>query len=106
MVYLTLGGAILAEILGTTSMKYSEGFTRLWPSLGTVVGYLLAFGLLAQVLKTMSVGSAYAIWSGVGTAAVAAIGMIFINEPVNVSRILGITLVVAGVVVLNLQGAH
>lgn len=106
MVYLTLTGAILAEILGTTSMKYSEGFTRLWPSIGTTAGYLVAFALLAQVLKTMSVGSAYAIWSGAGTAAVAAIGMIFINEPVNVSRILGIGLVVAGVVVLNLQGAH
>ncbi|MBD3930070.1 multidrug efflux SMR transporter [Streptomyces chumphonensis] len=107
MVYLTLGAAILAEVLATTSMKFSDGFTRLWPSLGTVVGYLIAFVLLAQALKTMSVGTAYAIWAGVGTAAVATIGMVFIDEPVTFTRILGIALVVVGVVVLNLGGgAH
>jgi small multidrug resistance pump len=106
MVYATLGAAILAEVLATTSMKYSDGFTRLWPSLGTAVGYLIAFYLLAQALKTMSVGTAYAIWAGVGTAAVAAIGMLFIDEPVTATRIAGITLVIAGVVVLNLGGTH
>ncbi|AXK33018.1 QacE family quaternary ammonium compound efflux SMR transporter [Streptomyces armeniacus] len=106
MVYVMLGSAILAEILGTTSMKYSEGFTRLWPSLGTAVGYIVAFVLLAQTLKTMSVGTAYAIWSGAGTAAVAAIGMVFIGEAVTVAKILGLLLVIAGVVVLNLGGAH
>ncbi|MBW1602856.1 multidrug efflux SMR transporter [Streptomyces sp. JJ66] len=105
MVYLTLGAAIFAEVLATTSMKYSDGFTRLWPTLGTAVGYLIAFVLLAQALKTMSVGTAYAIWSGVGTAAIATIGMVFIDEPVTFARILGIVLVIAGVVVLNLGGA-
>ena len=106
MVYAMLTGAILAEIMGTTAMKYSEGFTRLWPSLGTALGYVVAFALLAQTLKTLSVGTAYAIWSGVGTAAVAAIGMIFIGEAVTAAKILGVVLVVAGVVVLNLGGAH
>ncbi|MGW7353246.1 multidrug efflux SMR transporter [Streptomyces sp. Z26] len=106
MVYVMLGSAILAEILGTTAMKYSDGFTRLWPSLGTVVGYVVAFALLAQTLKTMSVGTAYAIWSGAGTAAVAAIGMVFIGEAVTTAKILGLLLVIAGVVVLNLGGAH
>lgn len=106
MVYAMLTGAILAEIMGTTAMKYSDGFTRLWPSLGTAAGYVVAFALLAQTLKTMSVGTAYAIWSGVGTAAVAAIGMIFIGEAVTAAKILGLLLVVAGVVVLNLGGAH
>lgn len=105
MMYLTLSGAILAEILGTTAMKYSEGFSRLWPSLGTAVGYLIAFVLLAQTLKTMSVGTAYAIWSGAGTAAIAAIGMIFIGEAVTAAKIVGLLLVIAGVVVLNLGGA-
>ncbi|MEE1930583.1 multidrug efflux SMR transporter [Streptomyces sp. TRM 70351] len=105
MVYATLGAAILAEVLATTSMKYSDGFTRLWPSLGTAVGYLIAFLLLAQALKTMSVGTAYAIWSGAGTAAVATIGMVFIDEPVTVARIAGIVLIIAGVVVLNLGAA-
>ncbi|MDG9705131.1 multidrug efflux SMR transporter [Streptomyces sp. DH37] len=106
MAYLTLACAILAEVLATTSMKYSDGFTRLWPTLGTAAGYLVAFVLLAQTLKSMSVGTAYAIWSGAGTAAIAVIGMVFIGEAVTAARITGILLVVAGVVVLNLGGGH
>lgn len=106
MVYVTLASAILAEVLGTTAMKYSDGFSKLWPSLGTVVGYLISFALLAQTLKTMSVGTAYAIWAGVGTAAVAAIGMVFIGEAVTAAKITGVLLVIAGVVVLNLGGVH
>lgn len=101
-----LAAAIAAEVAGTTAMKYSEGFTRLWPSLITVAGYVLAFTLLAQTLKTLSVGTAYAIWAGVGTAAVAAIGMLFMNESTSPVKIAGLALVVAGVVVLNLGGAH
>ena len=106
MVYVTLGGAILAEILATTSMKYSDGFSKLWPSLFTAVGYVVAFLLLAHTLKSMSVGTAYAIWSGAGTAVVAVIGMVFIGEAVTAAKILGLLLVIAGVVVLNLGGAH
>lgn len=106
MVYLMLASAILAEVLATTSMKYSDGFTRLWPTLGTVAGYAVAFVLLAQTLRTMAVGTVYAIWSGVGTAAIALIGMVFIGEAVNAARIVGILLVIAGVVVLNLGGSH
>ncbi|MEW2391478.1 multidrug efflux SMR transporter [Streptomyces venezuelae] len=106
MGYALLAGAIAAEVAGTTAMKYSEGFSRLWPSLITVAGYLLAFSLLAQTLKTLSVGTAYAIWAGIGTAAVAAIGMIFLGESANLVKVAGIALVIAGVVVLNLGGAH
>ncbi|MGW2559679.1 DMT family transporter [Streptomyces sp. NPDC001514] len=106
MGYGLLAAAIAAEVAGTTAMKYSEGFTRLWPSLITVTGYVLAFTLLAQTLKTLSVGTAYAIWAGVGTAAVAAIGMLFMNESTNLVKIAGIGLVIVGVVVLNLGGAH
>ncbi|MFD7440220.1 DMT family transporter [Streptomyces sp. NPDC059909] len=106
MGYGLLAAAIAAEVAGTTAMKYSEGFTRLWPSLITVAGYVLAFTLLAQTLKTLSVGTAYAIWAGVGTAAVAAIGMLFMNESTSPVKIAGLGLVVAGVVVLNLGGAH
>lgn len=84
--YGLLAAAIAAEVAGTTAMKYSEGFTRLWPSLGTVVGYLIAFTLLAQTLKTLSVGTAYAIWAGVGTAAVALIGILFLGSPAAWSR--------------------
>ncbi|MGW4030727.1 DMT family transporter [Streptomyces sp. NPDC004838] len=106
MGYGLLAAAIVAEVAGTTAMKYSEGFTRLWPSVLTVLGYLLAFSLLAQTLKTMSVGTAYAIWAGVGTAAVAAIGMLFLGESTSLLKFTGIVLVIAGVVVLNMGGAH
>lgn len=106
MVYLTLTGAIIAEVLGTTAMKYSDGFTKLWPSLGTALGYVLAFALLAQTLKTLPIGTAYAIWSGMGTAAIAVIGMVFIGEAMTAAKLGGLLLVIAGVVVLNLDGAH
>lgn len=106
MGYGLLAAAIAAEVAGTTAMKYSEGFTRLWPSLVTVLGYLLAFSLLAQTLKTLSMGTAYAIWAGIGTAAVAAIGVLFMGESANPVKVVGIVLIIAGVVVLNAGGAH
>ncbi|MEV3929603.1 MULTISPECIES: multidrug efflux SMR transporter [unclassified Streptomyces] len=106
MGYGMLAAAIAAEVAGTTAMKYSEGFTRLWPSLVTVVGYVLAFALLAQTLKTLSIGTAYAIWAGAGTAAVAAIGILWMGESANLVKLAGIALVIAGVVVLNLGGSH
>ncbi|MER5492769.1 DMT family transporter [Streptomyces sp. LE64] len=106
MGFVFLAGAIAFEVLATTSMKYSEGFTRLWPSVLTAGGYLVAFALLAQCLKTMSVSTAYAVWSGVGTAAIAAIGMAFLGETLTAAKIGGIALVIAGVVLLNLGGAH
>ncbi|OKJ51322.1 ligand-binding protein SH3 [Streptomyces sp. CB02009] len=106
MGYGLLAGAIAAEILATTFMKYSEGFSKLWPSLITGIGYVVAFALLAQALKTLQVGTAYAIWAGVGTAAVAAIGILFLGETLSLAKIAGIALIIAGVVVLNLGGAH
>ncbi|MEV7866052.1 multidrug efflux SMR transporter [Streptomyces sp. NPDC088124] len=104
--YGLLAVAIAAEVGATTAMKYSEGFTRLWPSVLTVAGYVVAFLLLAQTLKTLSIGTAYAIWAGAGTALVAAIGMVFLGESAGALKLLGIALVIAGVVVLNLGGAH
>ncbi|MEU7013030.1 multidrug efflux SMR transporter [Streptomyces sp. NPDC046385] len=106
MGYGLLAGAIAAEIIATTSMKYSEGFSKLVPSLITGAGYVVAFALLAQALKTLQVGTAYAVWSGVGTAAVAAIGALFLGESMNLAKIAGIVLIVAGVAVLNMGGAH
>ncbi|QXE37465.1 multidrug efflux SMR transporter [Streptomyces sp. GMY02] len=106
MGYGLLAAAIAAEVAGTTAMKYSEGFSRLWPSVITVVGYVIAFALLSQTLKTLSVGTAYAIWSGAGTAAIAAIGMVFMGESTSALKLAGIALVIAGVLVLNLGGAH
>jgi small multidrug resistance pump len=105
MVYLTLSGAILAEILGTSLMTRTDGFTRLAPTVASLGLYAVSFTLLAQTLKSMDVGLAYAIWSGVGTALIAAIGMAFLGETVSAAKFLGIALVIAGVVVLNLGGA-
>ncbi|MGW3665736.1 DMT family transporter [Streptomyces sp. NPDC005141] len=106
MGYVLLAGAIAAEVGATTAMKYTEGFSRLWPSLLTVLGYVVAFALLAQTLKTVSVGTAYAIWAGVGTAAIAAIGMLFLGEGLTTAKAAGIALIIGGVVLLNLGGAH
>ncbi|MDX3116836.1 MULTISPECIES: multidrug efflux SMR transporter [Streptomyces] len=106
MGYLTLAGAIAAEVAATTVMKYSDGFSRLWPSLLTAVGYVVSFLLLARTLKTVGIGTAYAIWSGTGTAAIAFIGLALFGESLTLTKAAGIVLIVAGVVVLNLGGAH
>ena len=106
MAYVLLAVAILAEVAGTTSLKFSEGFSKLWPSLGTVVGYGISFYLLALVLKSVPVGTAYAIWSAAGTALIATIGIVFLNESASLARLSGIALVIAGVVILNLADAH
>jgi len=106
MAYVLLAFAILAEVAGTTSLKFSNGFTRLWPSLGTLVGYGLSFYLLSLVLRSVPVGTAYAIWSAVGTALIATIGILFLGEAATLQRLLGIALVIVGVVILNLADAR
>ncbi|MFF4831021.1 DMT family transporter [Streptomyces sp. NPDC001315] len=106
MGYLTLAGAIAAEVAATTAMKYSGGFSRLWPSLLTALGYVVAFALLAQTLKTVSVGTAYAIWAGAGTATIAVIGLVLFGEALTLAKVAGIVLIVGGVMVLNLGGAR
>jgi small multidrug resistance pump len=106
MPYVLLAAAIAAEVAGTTALKYSYGFSKFWPSLVTVIGYVISFVLLAQALKSMSVGTAYAIWSAVGTAAVATIGMIFMGEQASAAKLAGLVLVIAGVLLLHLAGGH
>jgi small multidrug resistance pump len=107
MNWLYLAVAILLEITGTTSLKLSQGFTRLLPSLAVIVCYLLSFLALSQALKKIEVGVAYAIWSGVGTALIAAIGILWFKEPMTAIKIGSITLIILGVVGLNLGGgAH
>ncbi|EFF90390.1 MULTISPECIES: DMT family transporter [Streptomyces] len=105
MGYLMLAGAIAAEVVATTALKYSEGFSRLWPSLLTALGYVISFVLLAQALKSVQIGTAYAIWSGVGTAAIAVLGLLLFGEELTAAKVGGILLIVGGVVVLNLGGA-
>ncbi|MFF7979347.1 DMT family transporter [Streptomyces sp. NPDC007901] len=106
MGYLTLAGAIAAEVAATTAMKYSDGFSRLWPTLLTTLGYVVSFLLLAQTLKTVSIGTAYAIWSGAGTATIALLGLMLFGEGLSLVKVAGIILIIGGVVVLNLGGAH
>ncbi|MGW4561496.1 DMT family transporter [Streptomyces sp. NPDC004561] len=105
MGYLSLAGAIAAEVAATTAMKYTEGFSRFWPSVVTTLGYLVSFALLAQTLKTVQIGTAYAIWSGVGTAAIAVLGLVLFGEGLSATKVAGIVLIIGGVVVLNLGGA-
>ena len=102
MVYLYLAIAIVAEVLGTTALKASEQFTRPVPTLVVVVGYGVAFYMLTLVLRTMPVGIAYAIWAGVGVLLVALAGAVIYREVPDLPAVIGMTLIVAGVVVINL----
>ena len=98
---LLLGFAILSEIVATTALKLSDGFTKPLPSLLVVVGYGIAFYLISLSLRQIPIGTAYAIWSGVGTAATAAIGVLLWKETLEPGRIIGIALIIIGVVVLQ-----
>jgi len=98
--------AILLEVAGTTSMKLSEGFSRLLPSVLIFVFYGLSFVALTFALKRIDLGTAYAIWAGIGTALVAAIGMTWFKEPATALKLASICLIIAGVVGLHLSGAE
>ncbi|MFY9996365.1 MAG: EmrE family multidrug efflux SMR transporter [Leclercia sp.] len=100
--YFFLAGAIVAEVIGTTSMKYSEGFTRLWPSLATIVCYCIAFWLLSQTLSTIPTGIAYAIWSGAGIVLISLAGWLISGQKLDLPAIAGMILICAGVLVINI----
>jgi small multidrug resistance pump len=104
MTWFLLAIAILAEIVGTLLLKRSEGFTKLWPSIGVVFGYLTAFALLSQSLKKIDVGITYAIWSGFGIIGAAVGGLIFFDQQLSKLNIIGITIIIAGVVIMNAGG--
>jgi small multidrug resistance pump len=106
MGWLYLAIAIATEVAGTVALKYVDGFSRFWPSAIVVVGYGLSFVFLALTLKGLSLGLTYAIWAGIGTAAIAVIGMTALGEPVTAVRLGSIVLIIAGVVGLNLAGGH
>jgi small multidrug resistance pump len=107
MTWLYLVLAILLEVSGTTCMKLSEGFTRMVPSILLVVFYTLSFGMLTLALKKIDVSVAYAIWSGVGTALIASIGVLWFKEPATAMKLISLGLIIIGVVGLNLSGgAH
>lgn len=102
MSWVFLGLAIAAEIIATTALKASDGFTRLWPAVLAAAGYVIAFYFLALTLRSIPVGVAYAIWSGVGVVAIAIIGYVRFHQALDVAGMIGIALIIAGVLVLNL----
>lgn len=97
--------AILTEVVGTTMMKVSQGLTRLMPSVLMFMMYAISFVFMALALKKIEVSTAYAIWSGVGTALIATIGIVAFRESVSIPKLAGVMLIIAGVVLLNLKGA-
>lgn len=103
--WLILCLAVTLEVAGTTSMKLSEGFTKLIPSLAMGFFYAGSLALLTIALKRIDVSIAYAIWSGLGTALIAVIGFYWFKEPLTVLKIGSLALIIAGVVGLNLSGA-
>jgi small multidrug resistance pump len=105
--WLFLAGAIITEVIATTALKLSEGFTRLVPSIVVVVGYLAAFGMLSQALtRGMGIGVAYGVWAAVGVALVAVVGATFFGEGMTLVQVGGIALVIAGVLAIELGAAH
>lgn len=94
--------AIICEIMATSALKTADGFTRLWPSVIVVVGYAAAFYFLSLTLRMIPLGVAYAVWSGVGIALIALIGWVLYHQSLDAGALVGIGLIVAGVIVLNL----
>jgi small multidrug resistance pump len=93
--------AVISEVVGTSALKPAEGFTRFWPSTIVVMGYSSAFYFLSLTLKSIPVGIAYAVWSGVGTALIALVACIFLGQKLDVPAVVGILLIVSGVLVIN-----
>ncbi|MFJ8090800.1 DMT family transporter [Lysinibacillus sp. NPDC095746] len=97
--------SIISEVFASSMLKLTNGFKRLLPSVGVVVGYGTAFYFLSLTLQSIAIGTAYAIWAGVGTALTAVIGIVFYKELFNLKKIIGILLIIVGVVILNLAGS-
>jgi len=97
--------AALFEVAWAVGMKYSHGFTRLWPTVYTVVASLVSFVLLAQATKTLPLGTSYAVWTGIGAAGTAAMGILWFGESSNPARLICIALIVAGVTGLKLNAS-
>jgi len=109
MTYAYLAGAILLEVIATTALKASDGFTRLVPSIITAIGYAMSFYLLALTLKTLPTGIVYAIWSGCGIVLISLASWLVYGQKLDVAAVSGMALIVAGVMVINLfskSGGH
>lgn len=102
MVWIVLVLAGLFEVAWAVGLKYTEGFTRLWPTVGTVAAMAVSFGLLSQAMKTLPLGTAYAIWTGIGAVGTALVGIMLFGESANPARIACIGLIAAGIIGLKL----
>ncbi len=102
MNWLILVTAGLFEIGWAIGLKYTQGFTRLWPTVGTLISMVVSLGLLGLAMKTLPVGTAYAVWVGVGAVGTAILGMALLGEPANTGRLVSLALIVAGIVGLKL----
>lgn len=101
MAYILLACSVIAEVFGTTMLKLSLGFTLLFPSLSVATGFLLSFLCLAYALKSIPLSIAYAIWSGLGTALTACVGIFLFDESISLLKSVALILVVGGVIILN-----
>ena len=99
--WIFLSVAIISEVVATSALKATEDFTRLWPSVIVLVGYASAFYFLTLTLRTLPIGIAYAIWSGAGVALITLVGWLIYRQTLDMPALVGIALIVAGVVVLN-----
>ncbi|MGJ0535038.1 MAG: quaternary ammonium compound efflux SMR transporter SugE [Methylocystis sp.] len=102
MAWLILTLAGLFEIAWAIGLKYTEGFTRWWPSLTTVAAMIVSILLLAAAMKTLPVGTAYAVWTGIGSIGTVILGILLFNEPATVARLFCVTLIIAGIIGLRL----
>jgi small multidrug resistance pump len=100
--WIYLGIAILSEVIATASLKSTEGFTKIWPSMLVLVGYSAAFYFLSLTLEDIPISIAYAIWSGVGVATITIVSVVFMDQKIDIAGVLGIALIVVGVIVLRL----
>lgn len=102
MAWVALFVAGLLEIGWAVGLKYTEGFTRLWPTVGTAAALAASMGLLAFAMRTLPLGTAYAVWTGIGAAGTFFVGILHYGDPASMSRYLGVGLIIAGVVILQL----
>ncbi|MFK8256292.1 quaternary ammonium compound efflux SMR transporter SugE [Erwinia sp. AnSW2-5] len=103
MAWLILTIAGIFEIVWSAAMKESHGFSRLWPSIMTIGGMLISFGCLAYAMRSLPLGTAYTIWTGIGAVGAFAIGIFFLGEPANTMRILAAVLIISGLVLMKIS---
>jgi len=105
MAWLLLVLAGLFEVGWAIGLKYTQGFTRLWPTVWTVVAMAISLGLLGMAMKSLPIGTAYAVWVGVGAIGTVVLGIVLFHEPANAARLISVGLIIAGIVGLKLASA-